>query len=292
MKHRLITHALTTSLLFGGLAFAQETSKQDMARDMVNSDAKSTNFHRDSEIIGMDLWTTVATEDGEKVDIGDIRDFVVDSKSGRISHVVISSGGVGSVGDTLRPITWDQIKWSENEDGEKVAMVDMSEKAFDAIAEFDAEKINMMNTARPVDASAGKDKKMVASTNHLCSDIAELDVYGPGEEDSFTSIGECVINCDTGTIAYLTLEANDETYLIPFSAFQIQPISGEEAGEEDIEFAAWAPHGEEALKAAPTIDEDTKMTAQNPTFRKTVDSFYATGEKNKAAMPKKIGGIR
>lgn len=286
MKHRILTQALTTTLLFGGVAFAQETSVQEPAKNEAAT-SKSTNFHRDSEIIGMDLWTAVATEDGDKVDIGDIHDFVIDSKTGRISHVVISSGGVGSLGDTLRTLTWNQIQWSENEEGDKVAMVDMSEKAFDAIAEFDAEKINMLDAKRAIDASAKKDRSMIASTNHLCSDIAELEVYGPGEKESFTTVGECVINCDTGTVAYLTLEANDETYLIPFSAFQIQPISGEEAEEEDIEFGAWAPHGEEALKAAPTIDMDSKMDARNPIFRKTVDRFYAADKK-----AVKIGGER
>lgn len=280
MKHRNITHALTASLILGGAAFAQEAMTEKVDTE------KSTNFHRDSEIIGMDLWTTVATEDGEKVDIGDINNFVIDSKSGRISHVVISSGGVGDLGDTLRTISWNQIQWSEDEDGDKVAMVQMSEKAFDAIAEFDPEKINKLDPAKTIEASARKTPPMMASTNHLCSDIGELDVYGPGQEESFTTIGDCVINCDTGTVAYFTIEANDDSYLIPFSAFSIQPISGEEAEEEDIEFAAFAPHTEEALKNAPTIDEDTMMTAQNPEFRKRVDGFYKSKNADKKADKK------
>lgn len=293
MRPRLFTLSLALGLS-APLAAAQDA----VADARPAKPETSENFHRDSEIRGMDLWSA-EDADGERADIGDINDFVVNARTGAISHVVISSGGLGSVGDTLRALPWADIRWSENEDGERTASIDMSEDAFQALKGFDEKDLDKLVGKKAVEANAERLKDAskdlgrddvedaakglresagVMATNHLCSDLTGLDVFGPGEDEAFTSIGSLVFDCDNAAVAFVTLEANDEEYLVPFSTLAIRPIAPEEGEEiedaDDVEYAAHAPRNEAGMKGAPTIDEDEKRTAMNPRFRAEVYAHY------------------
>ncbi len=316
MNHRLSTYALALGLLSTS-ALAQvgeqgvkkvRQEKAPMAKAPQESDAsKSRNFHRDEEILGMDLWTN----DGDKkADLGDIHNFVVDSSNGLITHVIISSGGVGSVGDTLRAISWDDIQWSENEEGDRVASVKHTEAKFNAIPSFEEKNIKNLVGRGAVEAAAkrlgdakkGMDKKTAEETtaaaraaamkgarHHLASNLHGLDIYGPKEDKAFSSIGHLVVNCDEGRIAYVTVEANQEQYLVPFEVLTIKPFLSADK-ESDVKYAAYAPVNGPGMVGAPTIDEKSKRTAQEPRFRQMVAKHYKMKPARKA--PKAAKGKR
>lgn len=318
MNKRLLTCSLTLGLLStsalahsGGQGAQQKTrqGKVPIAEASQEIDAaKSRNFHRDDEILSMDLWTMAG---GQKTDLGDINDFVIDSSDGAITHVIISSGGVGSLGDTLRAIAWDDIQWSEDKDAERVASVKHAEEEFKAIPAFEKKDVKNLVGRGTVEAAAKRlkgakkdmDKKageeataaaraaaMKGARHHLASSLHGLDIYGPGEYEPFCSIGELVVNCDEGHIAYVTVEANDKEYLVPFSVLMIKPVlTADRAADRgadrgaDVEYAAYAPVNEAGMVGAPTIDAKAQRTAQEPRFRQMVAKHYKTDAVKPAA---------
>lgn len=69
-----------------------------------------TQVHRASKIIGMDV------ENAQRQDLGDIKDIVIDFDKGQIAYVVVGSGGVLGVGDTLHAVPWRSLKLSDKMD--------------------------------------------------------------------------------------------------------------------------------------------------------------------------------
>lgn len=319
MNQRLLTYGLTLGLLStSALAQSVEQGAEQKTRQekapmaeasQKPSAATSRNFHRDDEILSMDLWTMA---DGDKEDLGDIDDFVIDSANGAITHVIISSGGIGSLGDTLRAISWDDIQWSEDEEGDRLASVKHTEEEFEAIPAFDKKDVKSLVGRGAVEAAAkrlegakkGMDEKtgsqataaaraaaMKGARHHLASKLHGLDIYGPEEEKPFSSIGHLVINCDEGHVAYVTVEANDEQYLVPLSVLTIKPILSANKSA-DVKYAAYAPVNEAGMVGAPTINMKEKHTAQEPRFRKKVAMHYKTEPTAPAAVKVERAPVR
>src|SRR5919109_5123586 len=69
-----------------------------------------TQVHRASKIIGMDV------ENAKGEDLGEIKDLVIDFDKGQIAYVVIGSGGVLGVGDTLHAVPWKSLKLNDKMD--------------------------------------------------------------------------------------------------------------------------------------------------------------------------------
>lgn len=79
------------------------TRDQNATSDSMSSDwssRASTNAGAKQHSAHKLMGRAVNGSNGEK--LGDISDFVIDSQSGRIPYVVVSSGGVLGIGDTLR----------------------------------------------------------------------------------------------------------------------------------------------------------------------------------------------
>ncbi len=86
------------------------TAKSDRAPGATSSgslqDSKErwAMTHRASKIIGTD----VRSADGEE--IGDIKEIVIDPRSGNVAYAVVSFGGVLGVGDKLFAVPWKALK--------------------------------------------------------------------------------------------------------------------------------------------------------------------------------------
>lgn len=86
----------------------EERREAGEARKDVQQDV--TQVHRASKIIGMDV------ENVKGEDLGDIKDLVIDFDKGQIAYVVIGSGGVLGVGDTLHAVPWRSLDLSDKMD--------------------------------------------------------------------------------------------------------------------------------------------------------------------------------
>jgi len=85
--------------------------KQDVteARRDLRQDLAQT--HRAKTVIGMNV------KDSQDEDLGKIHDLVLNFDNGNIAYVVISSGGLLGVGDTLHAVPWKALSLNTKADG-------------------------------------------------------------------------------------------------------------------------------------------------------------------------------
>lgn len=89
-------------------AAANENSKA--AKDIPGADAKvPLNLNRASKVIG----TNVEDASGNK--IGDIKDVVLDRKSGQVAYAVVDFGGWLGMGDKYFAVPWKALKSGSND---------------------------------------------------------------------------------------------------------------------------------------------------------------------------------
>lgn len=96
------------ALVLGALALAAtgasaEERKPTTDRPVVKPEKRWEDTHRASRIIGTDVQSPT----GER--LGEIRDIVIDPRSGAVSYAVVAFGGFLGVGDKLFAVPWKAI---------------------------------------------------------------------------------------------------------------------------------------------------------------------------------------
>ena len=138
MKKLQIIISASTAAVLACSALAQDTSNSKMdetqsprqhmtqgRNDQLRDTAKA------SDIIGM----IVKNYQGEK--LGKVENLAVDVESGRIVHVIISTGGLLGMGETLTPVPPGAL---HHDLGEKVFHLDASKEKFKAAPKCEAAK--------------------------------------------------------------------------------------------------------------------------------------------------------
>ena len=59
--------------------------------------------------------TAVYSRDGDK--LGSVHNFMVDKRSGKVEHAVMSFGGFLGIGDEYHPLPWDQLTYDTDQGG-------------------------------------------------------------------------------------------------------------------------------------------------------------------------------
>lgn len=298
MTRTIHTLPATFGLLCAGAVAldAADRPQDDRTRPTANQDRadpkKNECYAKAGSITGMDLWTR---RGAEEADLGDIEDFLIDAETGTITHAIISSGGIGGVGNTLRALSCGDIEWVEGDDGDdgdRKAYVDLSEDAFAELPEFDEENADrLVREARArMEASGsvareGAGKKGEAGTRaasarmramaQMTSEISGFDVLAPGGDETLSSVGDVYIDTERRSISFVTIEVEDAMYVVPFRALELRVTNREEAEDvDDLRFAYVAPRSLEQMARAPRISEDEDRTLENPEFVRSVYAFY------------------
>src|ERR687895_218063 len=83
-----------------------QQERQDVREDQKDVQAE----RREAAAASMDV------ENAQGEDLGDIKDLVIDFDKGQIAYVVIGTGGVLGVGDTLHAVPWRSLDLSDKMD--------------------------------------------------------------------------------------------------------------------------------------------------------------------------------
>lgn len=290
---------LTTAILMVGLpslTFAApqqpgSAPKQEPARPAATTDV--AYYAPVSKLIGANVWSR-ADAGGDRDDLADINDFIVDAETGKVDFVVLSSGGVGKVGDNLRRVPFSDLHITHEADGECKVGMELSEDEFGKIAKIEEKSLEPYK-AKAVAASArdkatareaagdkpapgaAREGQMRASGAILASELDDFDVRAammtydsegkPVKSDKLGSIDEAWLNTSTGKIEYLTFEHKDRKLVFPHRVL----VSHVDADEKAIYFVAPSA---ERLVTAPAFDDSKKWDLRNAEFRRTVDAYY------------------
>jgi sporulation protein YlmC with PRC-barrel domain len=125
--------------LFAGQALADQQKEQTGAQQTYQmggtTGAQSQDINRASEIKGLN----VQNQQGE--DLGQVDDLVFDNQ-GKISYLILSTGGVMGVGGNLVPVPWKEDKITIQEDN---VILSMDKQRLDQAPSFSSGEWDQMS---------------------------------------------------------------------------------------------------------------------------------------------------
>jgi sporulation protein YlmC with PRC-barrel domain len=133
---------------FAMLAAGTSMAAGKMEKSSAVSAPDISSSYKSSDLLDMSV------QNRQNEDLGQISELIVD-KDGKVSHVVLSAGGVAGVGGDEYIVPWDRITLSQAGD---VAHVDVNKDALSS--EFSAfeEDTMKMDDARKDERKSGDDK--------------------------------------------------------------------------------------------------------------------------------------
>jgi sporulation protein YlmC with PRC-barrel domain len=243
-----------------------------------NSTAKTTanrsaNVHqmRVSELIGKN----VANPKGEGV--GEIKDLVIDTASGKVQYAVISFGGFLGMGDKLFAYPLEKFERT-TERGKLVLNVD-KEKMKSAPGFEDKNWPNFSTAAYrgEVDKFYGTRSTQTNARFARATQILKGDVKDRSNKD-IGDIEDVVVSLPTGQVSYVVLEfdrawnPNDKLVAMPMKA-----LRSEDGDGSDLVYQA----NQDTLNGAPSFDKNRWPDLDDGKFRADVNRY----EQNWRAAP-------
>ena len=129
MKKTLLSAlALAVSVTFAANGYAVDT-KPAKDRSAWSPDSRHVESKK---VIGM----RVNGPDGKR--IGEIDQVIVDTKDGKITHVVLGLGGLAGVGETHVVVPWNQLKIMTDSDNRKNLVAVIDRATLDSAPRYDA----------------------------------------------------------------------------------------------------------------------------------------------------------
>ncbi len=127
-------YVFTLATLFTTLSLTTLSAQQnDRALGGVD-DRTSGNMVRASKLIGMNLYNT------NNENVGEIKDLVVDSRSGRIEYVAVTYGGFLGLGNKMFAVPFDAIKYevpANNADSNHRLILNVTKQQMEGAVGFD-----------------------------------------------------------------------------------------------------------------------------------------------------------
>lgn len=129
----------------------REISKQRDTRDTRPAWKNEANLHDSGDIIG----TRIKNAEGK--DIGEVDRLMIDSASGKISHVVVGLGGFLGVGEKKVVVPWSDLRLSAAPDGKK-ALITMDQAKLESAPRYErAARAERSPSASPATSPRVKD---------------------------------------------------------------------------------------------------------------------------------------
>jgi hypothetical protein len=227
--------------------------------------------------------------------LGAVRDFVVDSESGSITHVIVTSGGLGSIGATLRRIPYSDLRferdvndraklWGDLTGPEFARLPTISAEAFaqysaKAVAACVAERRARSEVpGREVGSFELREVAVRATSLMLVSELVDLEVRAragsSAESDTaiasraLGSLDEIWLECTTGRVAYASLLHEGRRVVLPVSALSTL------VDLERRQLFVASTCSSELLARAPALELEGEQTLANEAFRQRVAWFY------------------
>ena len=96
---------------------AQTTRPSDTSDTKAPAWKHTGTLHETKDIIG----TRIKSSDGK--DLGEVDQLLIDTQTGKVSHVVIGVGGLAGVGEKKVVVPWSEMKFSPTAEGKKNSIV-------------------------------------------------------------------------------------------------------------------------------------------------------------------------
>ncbi|MDO8544325.1 MAG: PRC-barrel domain-containing protein [Opitutaceae bacterium] len=253
---------------------------------------------------------------GDGKDLGKIKDFLIDSHSGKIEFGVVTSGGFAGIGDKMRLVPFAALQPSGEKDfklsvdrakWEQLPTVEQAQ--FDAgnVAMSDSEKRQLAQQFGGGSETSGNSEFYTSSiSTHLvlASDLKGKEIH-TGDKEVGT-IEAIVIDQDSATASALIDPDNeftksDEKFLVPFAQLQIggkkeRIVSSLSAADFEPGKASATAATSTASSPTSSTTASTDTTAQGTTAQGTDQSgastSVASADSTKSTTPTTSSGTQ
>lgn len=281
----------STSAIQPTAPHAQQTGAM-AARGSVRVATEDAEDHTDRKLAGQHVRGRASE------DLGRVHDFLVDAASGRVEYAVISSGGLGGMGDKLRLLPMSALRRGEKEDEFSLAIDEaqwnqitpLSDEAFKAaeVTVTDDEKRRLAgHFSGSAQATTGSDSRAYTASQTArllkASDLRGKDVRSGSQE--IGSIEGLVVDLQTGTASALFDGKRDflgtnQKYLVPLSQFTL--ASKEAPAETSLTRADFTSGSTVSSTATGTLPVATG-TADNTSAASPTTAGTSTANKDASA---------
>ena len=225
---------------------ASPQAQQQSAPHLQQSDRRA------SQLIGME----VKNPQGDT--IGEIKDLVIDTQSGKVEYAALAHGGFLGLGEDLYAYPASRFKSGKERDE---LVLDVSKEQLEQSAGFDDDNWPKVREDRSywadVDERFGRDSDRSAAVGGSAqqeqrqfvraSELMDKDVKGPSDNQKLGSVEDLVVNLQQGEIRFAVIDAGEDR-LVPASMDELTVRS--DAGELAVRY------DRDKLDLSKAFDED------------------------------------
>ena len=222
-----------------------------------------------SETIGL----SVVNRQGEN--LGEVNDLVVSPAGTRVTHAIISSGGVLGFGDTLRPVPIEAAQvLRRGEDQEWTIQLDVDQERFKnapAIKQDGWATLSQTQWSSDLDThySVTVVERRREDSIHKVSDLIGMDIRNLRGEDAVGELAEIVFESTTGNIRYGALSFGgflgfgETLFAVPWESITFT----RPADEEELKYLTLTVEvSEDSLRDAKGFPKDNWPTKADERF--------------------------
>jgi sporulation protein YlmC with PRC-barrel domain len=284
MRTTLFAAASLLALSLTGVrGAADEPARAAAGQSQNNAHVAVSHVFRTADIVGLN----VQNNRGEK--LGDIKDLVIDLKSGDVRYAALSFGGFAGFGDKLFAVPWKAMTFVMGEPNDRDArhfVFNVTKEQLDNAPGFDSshwpnvadpkwsESIDKHYKVQQAAAGAPQNKEgsnVAYATVFRASKIKGMDVRNDADKN-LGDIDDLVIDVTKGKVRYVALQygssltGGSKLFAVPLSAFTLTHANDKTFLKLNV--------SQDALKEAPGFDKDHWPNTADPNWAKEIDTYY------------------
>lgn len=190
-------------------------------------------------------------EDGARAELGTAHDFLIDGASQRVTHVIVGSGGVAGIGDTLRCFELAALSIDATSTSKPTLALGISASAFAAAPSIGARDLDPFRAEIIATQGHGDGKPPKRFTPRapilLMSELSGLELMSTQDGRSLGEVRDAWLELGEGKVAYVTLGAGEREVPVPLQACSIVAVPRARALQLCIEL------GDTSLETAPFL---------------------------------------
>lgn len=245
--------------MFGGLTMKLAVALLATATLIEDREPNKGETFKASKTIG------IPAVDRQDEELGEITDLIMSPAAGRVSHIIISAGGVLSMGDTLRAVPIEAARFlRRGKDQRWAVQLDVERERFKqapAIEQDDWTTLTQtrwstdLDTFYAVDDAERRPEEHIGKVSHLTG----IEIRDQQGEEPVGELAEIVFESNTGKIRYGALSFGgflgfgEKLFAVPWQSLDCT----RPADQEEVEYLTLTVEVSEAiLREAQGFPED------------------------------------
>jgi hypothetical protein len=243
------------------------------AQDRADSQTISRLRHvRCSLLVGSRV-SSAPSSDGKRADLGTAHDFLLDGDTGRVTHVIVKSGGVAGIGDTLRCFDIAALDIDPTHEPRPALALAITASAFSAAPSIGARDLDPFRAeiiaTQGHCQSSPPEQFVPRAPILLLSELIDLEVTGAQDSQPLVEVEDGWLELGDKTVGYLSLVGREREVPVPYENCSFIAVPRMRALQLRIAL------GDARLDAAPALSTRDSGELDEGPFRQKVAAHFS-----------------